>query len=208
MGVQPDDFSDLHESRIATVIHHLQESGASSVLDLGCGDGWLLERLVVLSRLTRIVGIDLSPVAVAAARKRLGMEPGVSEGRIVVQRASFAEPDPELSGFDAAVLLETIEHTEPGRLSQVERAVFGTFRPVCVLVTTPNQEYNRLYGLPPGVFRHPEHRFEWTRTKFRHWACGVAERNGYVVTFGSIGEIDPVFGAPTQMARFILRVAG
>lgn len=178
------------------------------MLDLGCGDGRLLQRLAAQPQLTRIVGIDISTEAIAGARRRLGIEPGAPDGRIALLRASFAEPEPELCGFDAAVLLETIEHVEPDRLSRVERAVFGGFRPACILVTTPNQEYNRLHGLPPGAFRHPDHRFEWTRTKFRRWARGVAERNGYAVTFGHIGELDPRFGASNQVARFARRVAG
>ena len=71
-----------------------------------------------------------------------------------------------------------------------------------MIVTTPNQEFNVLHGLPPGAFRHPDHRFEWSRAKFRAWATGAAERNGYAVSFGDIGECDPLRGSSTQMALF------
>lgn len=87
-------------------------------------------------------------------------------------------------------MLETIEHVDPGRLSKVERGVFGGMRPRTVLVTTPNQEFNVLHGVLPGRRRHPGHRFEWTRAQFRIWSSGVAGRNGYTVSFGDLGPTD------------------
>lgn len=197
-----DDASDLHEARIAAVIRRLSECGARSVLDLGCGDGKLIERLAEMPAFERIVGIDISVDALAAARLRLGLEHGAAQARIDLHHASFTEEEREFRGFDAAVLLETIEHIEPDRLSLLERAVFGGLRPGQVLVTTPNQEYNPLLSLSPGSLRHPDHRFEWTRARFRRWAAGVAERNGYGVVFEDIGDPDPVLGASTQMACF------
>ena len=100
------------------------------------------------------------------------------------------------------MLLETIEHIDPGRLPRVERAVFGAMRPRLVLVTTPNREYNTLHGMAPGRRRHPGHRFEWDRAQFRQWATAVATRNGYAVAFADLGEPDPQRGGSTQMACF------
>jgi hypothetical protein len=72
-----------------------------------------------------------------------------------------------------------------------------------VIVTTPNAEYNaRFPGLAPGAMRHPDHRFEWTRTELEAWASAVAERHGYAVAISGIGEADPALGAPSQMAVF------
>jgi hypothetical protein len=70
-------------------------------------------------------------------------------------------------------------------------------------VTTPNADYNvRFADLPAGRFRHPDHRFEWTRAQFAEWAAGVAERRGYAVTLAPIGDEDAEVGAPSQMAVF------
>jgi hypothetical protein len=81
--------------------------------------------------------------------------------------------------------------------------VFGVARPRAVLVTTPNAEYNvRFPGLPGGAMRHPDHRFEWTRSEFATWAAGVADRYGYRVHHEGIGPADAVLGAPTQLAVF------
>ena len=194
--------TDLHELRLETVLRHALASGASSVLDLGCGDGELLVRLACERQFTRIVGIDISMQALAAARVLLALDSAQAAGRIELLHASFAEADDRLTGFDLAVMLETIEHVDPARLSLVERAVFGAYRPSMVIVTTPNQEYNVFHGMAPGTFRHPDHRFEWNRARFRRWSDGVAQRNGYAVRFSDIGDHDPVLGASTQMARF------
>ena len=195
----------LHEERLATVVRSLLRSGAQSVLDLGCGPGELLVRLVREAQFRRIVGVDISPAALREAEVLLGPELAAGDGRVQLIEASFASPDPRFEGFDAAVLVETIEHIDPRRLSAVERAVFGGYRPATVIATTPNSEYNPIHGTPAWAFRHPEHRFEWTRAKFRAWALGVARRNGYLAAFGDIGEADPVLGSSTQMATLTRR---
>lgn len=195
--------SSLHDERLDTVVQHLLESNACQVLDLGCGGGELLQRLVHQGQFERIVGIDIDEVSLGLARRVLGLDLLDDSGRIQVRYGSFEEANSQLAGFDAATLVETIEHIDPGRLSRVETAVFGGMRPGVVLVTTPNVEYNVLHGMPPGEKRHPDHRFEWSRARFRQWARGVAERNSYRVSFIDIGEFDPQHGSSTQMARFV-----
>lgn len=200
--------SSLHEERLDIVVDYVLDSGARSVLDLGCGDGELLVRLAAHVQFTRLVGIDISIESLRAARALLGLAPDsdAEDGRVALLNASFEDEDPRFAGFDAALLVETIEHIEPSRLARVEAAVFGCYRPATVVITTPNQEYNVVYGMPPGAFRHPGHRFEWGRARFRRWAAGVAERQAYAVYFSDIGEYDAAHGAPTQLARFV-RVA-
>jgi 3' terminal RNA ribose 2'-O-methyltransferase Hen1 len=193
-------MQDFHGLRLDTVLQELLRCGARSVLDLGCGGGELLLRLAREAQFRRIVGMDISADVLRAARELLQAEPGALAQRVELVEASFAEPDARFAGFDAAALVETIEHIDAHRLSSVERAVFGTFRPATVVITTPNSEYNPIHGAPAGSFRHPDHRFEWPRAKFRDWARGVAGRNGYRAAFGDIGEPDPDLGSPTQMA--------
>jgi 3' terminal RNA ribose 2'-O-methyltransferase Hen1 len=191
---------DFHGLRLDSVLQELLRCGARSVLDLGCGGGELLLRLAREAQFCRIVGMDISADVLRAARELLRAEPGALARRVELVEASFAQPDARFAGFDAAALVETIEHIDAHRLSSVERAVFGSFRPATVVITTPNSEYNPIHGAPAGSFRHPDHRFEWPRAKFRDWARGVAGRNGYRAAFGDIGEPDPDLGSPTQMA--------
>lgn len=193
-------MQDFHGLRLDTVLRELLRSGARSVLDLGCGGGELLLRLAREARFRRIVGMDISVDVLRAARELLQAELGALAQRVELVEASFAVSDARFAGFDAAALVETIEHIDAHRLSAVERAVFGSFRPATVVITTPNSEYNPIHGAHAGSLRHPDHRFEWPRAKFRDWARGVAGRNGYRAAFGDIGEPDPDLGSPTQMA--------
>ncbi|MBA3056842.1 MAG: class I SAM-dependent methyltransferase [Gammaproteobacteria bacterium] len=195
--------TSLHHERLDTVVSTLLASGANSVLDLGCGPGELLLRLRLHPQFVRLLGIDIDERALADARLALGLDWLRPEPRLAVRLGSFAEVDRELTGFDAAVLLETIEHIEPGHLPRVERAVFASMHPGLVLVTTPNQEYNLLHGMQAGRKRHPGHHFEWSRAQFQHWAAGVALRHGYSVSYTDLGPPDPVRGSSSQMARFV-----
>lgn len=194
--------SELHQERLDAVVQALLDSGARRVLDLGCGPGELLLRLARETQFTQIVGIDIDQVVLHEARELLGLGLPFPGDRIQVRHGSFATADAALAGFDAAALVETIEHLDPRLLGQMERAVFVGMRPGVVLVTTPNQEYNVVHGMAPGERRHPGHRFEWNRARFRQWAQGVAERNAYAVRFSDIGQVHPQHGSSTQMAHF------
>ncbi|GGW23564.1 MULTISPECIES: 3' terminal RNA ribose 2'-O-methyltransferase Hen1 [Streptomyces] len=188
----------------------LGESGAARVLDLGCGQGQLVQALLKDPRFTEIVGVDVSMRALTIASRRLKLDRmGERQAsRVTLFQGSLAYTDSRLKGYDAAVLSEVIEHLDLPRLPALEYAVFGSARPRTVLVTTPNVEYNvRWETLPAGHVRHGDHRFEWTRAQFRTWATEVAGRHGYEVDFVPVGPDDPEVGPPTQMAVFSMGTA-
>ncbi|NZA26325.1 methyltransferase domain-containing protein [Luteimonas sp. SJ-92] len=191
----------LHEERLDLVTGLLLQSGATSVLDLGCGAGRLLARLLPHPQFHRITGVDMCTSALAVARAGLGRG-GEADPRLRLVHGDCTRPLEGLETHDAAALVETIEHLDPGLLSGAERALFGHHRPRLAIVTTPNREYNVLYGLGQDDVRDPDHRFEWDRTRFRAWAGGVARRNGYAVRFGGIGQPHLELGAPGQYAWF------
>ena len=123
--------------------------------------------------------------------------------RISLLQSSVTYRDARLRGYDAAVLMEVVEHVDPPRLAALGDAVFGEARPRVVIVTTPNVEHNVRYdGLVPGVLRHADHRFEWNRAEFAGWAAAVAGAYGYDVRYLPVGVDDPEVGPPTQMAVF------
>lgn len=195
----------LNSLRLEAVTAELVASGARRVLDLGCGEGRLLRLLVDQRQLTRVVGLDVSWRALEVAGQRLKLErmPQARRERIELLHGSLLYRDERLAGFDAAAVVEVIEHLDPPRLAAFERVLFECARPGTVVLTTPNAEYNALFsGLPAGRLRHADHRFEWTRAQFEAWAAGVAERFGYRVRFEPIGPVDPALGAPTQMGVF------
>ncbi|MFE7509784.1 3' terminal RNA ribose 2'-O-methyltransferase Hen1 [Streptomyces sp. NPDC057540] len=195
----------LAEQRREAILGVLTAAGASRVLDLGCGQGQLVQALLKDPRFTEIVGVDVSARAlgIAARRLRLDRMGERQAARVKLTQGSLAYTDKRLTGYDAAVLSEVIEHLDLPRLPALEFAVFGSARPRTVVVTTPNVEYNvRWESLPAGHVRHGDHRFEWTREEFRTWAEGVAGRYGYEVGFAPVGPDDPEVGPPTQMAVF------
>ncbi|MEU9291859.1 3' terminal RNA ribose 2'-O-methyltransferase Hen1 [Streptomyces sp. NPDC048275] len=200
----------LAVQRRDAILAALHTSGAGRVLDLGCGQGQLVQALLKDTRFTEIVGVDVSMRALTIASRRLKLDRmGERQAaRVKLIQGSLAYTDPRLKGYDAAVLSEVIEHLDLPRLPALEYAVFGTARPRTVLVTTPNVEYNvRWETLPAGHSRHGDHRFEWTREEFQGWAHAVAERHGYAVEFTPVGPEDPEVGPPTQMATFSMSTA-
>ncbi|MCX4765569.1 3' terminal RNA ribose 2'-O-methyltransferase Hen1 [Streptomyces sp. NBC_01275] len=200
----------LAVQRRDAIVTALTASGAARVLDLGCGQGQLVQALLKDPRFTEIVGVDVSMRALTIASRRLKLDRmGERQAsRVQLFQGSLAYTDTRLKGYDAAVLSEVIEHLDLPRLPALEYAVFGSARPRTVLVTTPNVEYNvRWESLPAGHVRHGDHRFEWTREEFRGWAGTVAERHGYDVEFVPVGPDDPEVGPPTQMACFSMKNA-
>ena len=195
----------LAVERRRVVIEQLKAAGAHRVADLGCGEGMLLRDLLADRSFTLVVGADVSVRALQYAGRRLRvdeMSDRQSE-RLRLFQSSLTYTDERLAGLDAAVLMEVVEHLDQPRLPALARSVFGTARPGTVLVTTPNAEHNVRYeGMAAGAFRHPDHRFEWTRTEFRRWAAEVCAAYGYSVRFVPVGEDDPEVGPPTQLAAF------
>ncbi len=197
----------LHTLRLNTVAERLKQLGVKTVLDLGCGEGKLLRRLLADRAFDQITGMDVShrSLEVASARLRLEKMPAHRRKRIQLLQGSLLYRDQRLNGFDAAALVEVIEHLDPTRLSALERVLFEFARPRHVLITTPNREYNVLFPtLPQGKLRHADHRFEWTRAEFAAWADAAAARFGYTVTLEPVGPVNENHGAPSQMAVFSL----
>jgi len=195
----------LADHRVGAVMAALRAAGAGRVLDLGCGEGRLLADLVKDHAFTEIVGVDVSARSLEIVARRLHLDRANERQRerLRLLQGALTYRDARLAGFDAAVLMEVIEHVEPGRLPALERVVFEFASPTTVVVTTPNAEFNvRFPDLPAGKFRHRDHRFEWTRAEFGAWAGSVADRFGYRVRYVPVGEDDPEVGSPTQMAVF------
>ena len=200
----------LAAARREAVLTALKDVGGRRVLDLGCGGGALLRPLLQDRYFTEIVGVDVSARALQYASRKLGLDrqPQMVAARLTLKQGSLTYTDAALKGYDAAVLMEVVEHVDPPRLGSLEHAVFAAARPAAVIVTTPNAEYNVRYEtLEAGRMRHRDHRFEWTRAEFAAWAEGVAARRGYAVEYRGVGEVDPELGASTQMAVFTLNAA-
>jgi 3' terminal RNA ribose 2'-O-methyltransferase Hen1 len=193
----------LHEQRLGAVLSVLKQSGAARVLDLGCGEGRLIQLLLGERQFTRILGMDVAYRSLERAQERLERLPPLQRRRVELIQGSLTYRDERLAGYDAAAVVEVIEHLDPARLAAFERVLFAFAQPSLVAITTPNAEYNvRFETLAAGRFRHADHRFEWTRAEFAAWAERVASGHGYNVRLLPIGPEDPTVGAPSQLAVF------
>jgi 3' terminal RNA ribose 2'-O-methyltransferase Hen1 len=193
----------LNEERIAAVTAVLRSAGAKRVLDLGCGEGQLVQALLKDTAFEQVTGVDVSVRSLETAARRLHLREmhETLRSRVQLLHGSLVYRDARLAGFDAAAIVEVIEHLDPSRLASFERVVFEHARPTTVVITTPNREYNaRFPSLPAGRMRHRDHRFEWSRAEFQAWAERVASAHGYAARFLPVGHVDPEVGSPTQMA--------
>ncbi len=195
----------LHDIRLDAVADVLRQKNAKTVLDLGCGEGRLISRLIKERGIDRIVGVDPSVRTLETAHRKLRLDQAgdAMTERVALQMGSLTYGDRRWQGFDAATLVEVIEHIEPHRLSALVMSLFADARPNLVVVTTPNRDYNVLFEtMAEDQLRHPDHRFEWTRAEFENWASKTAVDHGYSVNFAPLGPVDETHGAPSQMAVF------
>ncbi len=195
----------LHLQRLEKARDALVRSGAERLLDLGCGEGKLIRLLLKEKQFKHMLGMDVSYRELVKAKERLHweeMSPKQRE-RVDLIQGSLTYRDGRLAGFDAAAVVEVIEHLDPSRLQAFERVLFDFAKPKTVVLTTPNAEYNAVYDtLSAGAFRHSDHRFEWGRAEFKAWCLGIGERYGYSFEIEPVGDLHEEFGGPSQMVVF------
>ena len=192
----------LADQRTQAILETLRQLAPKSVIDLGCGEGRLIARLVKEPDFEKIAGMEVSPYRLERTRRRLGAS-SHSKQPVELLHGSLTYRDQRMNGFDAAIAMEVIEHIDPPRLDAFAEVIFGQAQPKSLLVTTPNAEYNTLFEtLSAGKFRHRDHRFEWTRQEFQDWAQTTDEKYGYRVSFQGIGPEHETHGSPTQMGVF------
>lgn len=197
----------IHDIRLETVKQELLQSGAKTVVDLGCGEGKLLRLLLAEKQFEQVLGMDISYRSLEIAKDKLKIDrlPPRQQERIELIQGSLNYRDKRIEGFEGAALVEVIEHLDEPRLASLERVVFEYARPQFVVITTPNAEYNiKFANHEEGKMRHSDHRFEWTRKQFEEWGNTIALKHNYSVSFKPIGETDDEVGALSQMAVFTL----
>eukprot|EP00850_Spirogloea_muscicola_P005463 SM000025S08358 [mRNA] locus=s25:204630:210517:- [translate_table: standard] len=211
----------LAKQRIQYALNFIKDMGATTMVDLGCGAGALLEPLLFQQpQLSMIAGL-LTRGAEKLAGQSGNCEKETEAPQIVLYEGNLAEPDKRLVGLDLATCIEVIEHLDEDVMILVEDALLGGFKPKILLLSTPNIEYNPLIlsstqsailgGERPAVtpssykdcpLRNEDHRFEWTRDEFQEWAQSLAKKHAYSVRFDGVGELPGGPGYASQIAIF------
>ncbi|XP_063796242.1 small RNA 2'-O-methyltransferase isoform X2 [Pseudophryne corroboree] len=111
---------------------------------------------------------------------------------VTLYHGSVCEKDPALLGFDLITCIELIEHLEADDLEKLQDVLFGFMAPNAAVISTPNVEFNVLLPENPR-FRHPDHKFEWSRKEFQSWAMKVAGQYNYTVEFSGVGKPPPEY---------------
>jgi 3' terminal RNA ribose 2'-O-methyltransferase Hen1 len=195
----PEATSLLDETRMDAIVLELREVSAHSVIDLGCGDGKLLGRLVREKALTRIVGFDVSHRLLdgAASRMKLDRRGGKKSERIELVHGSLFYADSRMQGFDAAVLADVVQHVPQDRLADLEKSVFEKARPTTVVALVSGGRRGEVgEGDPEPQMVNLAN--GWSTNQFDAWAMGISERRGYRVRLLSPGSSAQL----TRMAVF------
>jgi 3' terminal RNA ribose 2'-O-methyltransferase Hen1 len=204
---EPEHKQRAHDLRLLAVRDELINTDAKRIVDLGCGEGKLLKLLLAQKQFEFLLGMDVSYRSLEIAKEKLKTDrlSPRQQQRIQLIQGSLTYQDKRIAGFDAAALVEVIEHLDEPRLVALEKSVFQFARPTTVVITTPNAEYNQLFtDYQEGQMRHSDHRFEWTRAEFEAWGNRIASTYRYVVVYKPVGEEQPEVGALSQMGIFTI----
>ena len=194
----------LNTIRLETVKKTVLDSGAESVIDFGCGEGRLEQIILREPQIKKITAVDVSVDVLEIASRKLRyekLEPELKD-KLTLTQGSVTYKDERFKGYDCACLVEVIEHIDKPKLPDAEKAVFGVYHPKTVVVTTPNKDYNTVYGIPDEELRHKDHRFEWTREEFKKWTEEICKTYKYVCQIENIGDCSEEFGSATMMGVF------
>ncbi|KAH9856584.1 hypothetical protein C2E23DRAFT_721948 [Lenzites betulinus] len=187
----------------------------------------------------KVAGLDIDRKEVEfAAESTRPLPPGQTSGlwheplrweplEVEIWEGSLAHVNPEFVDIECIVGMEVIEHLPEDVLQAFAPVVFGAYHPRVVLVTTPSYTFNARFTAPDApreartgwpdptrrtsrIFRHHDHKFEWTAKEFQDWCDVVAEDWGYDVDIGGVGKAqeidewgrDDALGWASQVAAF------
>ncbi|XP_030759035.1 uncharacterized protein LOC115884554 [Sitophilus oryzae] len=179
--------------------------------DFGCAEFGLFQFLKHLN-LNEIVFVDIDENLLEEKMYRIQpligdqLKRRTSSLAISVCLGSVSDPDYRLLNTDVVTAIELIEHLYPDTLDAFSYNIFSSINPKLVIITTPNVEFNVVFN-KSNIFRHPDHKYEWTRKQFEDWSENIVTRfPQYKVEFHGIGKYsnyENTVGCCSQMALFI-----
>ena len=125
------DLTTAHPD-LAGIAMILKQSGARSVLDLGCGSGRNL--FYLLDQGFRVSGIDIAPAGIALIRKQLKQK---DKNRCALKRGDiFAKLPYKDASFDAVVSVQVLQHSTEKSIQRAITEIERVLRPEGFLFVT------------------------------------------------------------------------
>lgn len=146
----------------------VENTNLRSVLEIGCGEGFVLEYLTNHMEIPTIIGTDISDEAVEKAKNRLPQAyfktADLSSGNFAEALSQFEQPQ-----FDLCLCLEVLEHILDYNkaLENLKNIPAETF-----IISVPNEPFFKLSNLVAlknvkTLGNDPEHVNNWTSQQFK-----------------------------------------
>ncbi|XP_071844531.1 small RNA 2'-O-methyltransferase-like [Apostichopus japonicus] len=204
----------VSEQRYQMAVNLTKEFKPKKVTDMGCGPCSMISRLKWHHCIQELIGVDVD-ADILRSHARLGepvmgdyLQPRENPFTVRLYQGSISKVDERLKHSDLLICIEVIEHLYEDDLSKVPAVVFGGLRPERALFTTPNSDFNVLFNNKTDRFRHPDHKFEWSRRQFEDWCGMICARYPYRVEYLGAGAgpagTEEEYGCCTQAAVFTL----
>ncbi|KAH9043445.1 hypothetical protein EDB84DRAFT_879914 [Lactarius hengduanensis] len=219
----------LPEQQRTWVLDVFRRESVTSALDVGCGEGVLLQHLThttpwrAYSSSTPapavfekpdlihihemhgldIVHEDLLYAANITEPPKLAYDwTRFEELNVSIWEGGLQRPNPTFKGIDCIVATEVIQHLPEDVLASFAPILLGNYAPRLLLLTTPAYDFNACFSAPGDrkwghpdptlrtdrLFRHDDHKFEWTVDECVAWCRAVASDWGYEVIIDGIGR--------------------
>lgn len=188
---------------------------------------------------TSLHGLDISSTDLAFAIENTSPNEEVQGGymsniplrwenlEVKIWKGGLESINEEFIDVECIVSTEVVEHLPPDIFPSFAPMLLGVYHPRFLLITTPSYTFNARFTAPSApksarkgypdptgrtdrIFRHDDHKFEWTVDEFQSWCEEVAVRWGYEVKTSGIGRAlevdewgrDDELGGATQVAIF------
>lgn len=175
MSMEPSSNQRKHESRNPiqrALIHRFHQQAISmvrranpaSILEVGCGEGYVLEAMIQAGIGAELHAVELSERAVTLARERIGT-------RALIEQLDARDLAASSRRFDMVMILEVLEHIpEPQTmLGILERLTYRW-----LLASVPREPYFCALNLLRGknlarLGNDPEHVNLWRQDQFKRF---------------------------------------
>ncbi|KAF8265924.1 hypothetical protein EI94DRAFT_1587199 [Lactarius quietus] len=189
-------YPPLHEQRRAWVFDALRRESVTSLLDVGCGEGILLQHLTYtapwrayssstsapavfempdLIHLRDLHGLDivhsklLHAIDITEPPKNAYDWTRFEDLHVFIWEGGLQRPNAIFRGIDCIVATEVVEHLPEDVLTSFAPILLGNYAPRLLLLTTPSYDFNVYFSSPGDDYKwgFPDPTMRTDR-KFRH----------------------------------------